>query len=90
MPWLEDLKFPRGYQMGTHKRILILANLHTIIATKPSSCKPTICIPTASSAFICLTRFFNPLGENITRERGKKMALVDIYLNLYYLKSSYD
>ena len=19
MPWLEDLKFPRGYQMGTHK-----------------------------------------------------------------------
>ena len=18
MPWLEDLKFPRGYQMGTH------------------------------------------------------------------------
>jgi len=20
MPWLEDLKFPRGYQMGTHKR----------------------------------------------------------------------
>lgn len=21
MPWLEDLKFPRGYQMGTHKKI---------------------------------------------------------------------
>lgn len=20
MPWLEDLKFPRGYQMGTHKK----------------------------------------------------------------------
>ena len=22
MPWLEDLKFPRGYQMGTHKKKL--------------------------------------------------------------------
>ena len=22
MPWLEDLKFPRGYQMGTHKKFL--------------------------------------------------------------------
>ena len=22
MPWLEDLKFPRGYQMGTHKGLL--------------------------------------------------------------------
>ena len=22
MPWLEDLKFPRGYQMGTHKMFL--------------------------------------------------------------------
>lgn len=22
MPWLEDLKFPRGYQMGTHKKEL--------------------------------------------------------------------
>ena len=22
MPWLEDLKFPRGYQMGTHKLLL--------------------------------------------------------------------
>ena len=21
MPWLEDLKFPRGYQMGTHKTL---------------------------------------------------------------------
>ena len=21
MPWLEDLKFPRGYQMGTHNLI---------------------------------------------------------------------
>ena len=21
MPWLEDLKFPRGYQMGTHIKI---------------------------------------------------------------------
>ena len=24
MPWLEDLKFPRGYQMGTHKTIYTL------------------------------------------------------------------
>ena len=23
MPWLEDLKFPRGYQMGTHKVLLV-------------------------------------------------------------------
>ena len=23
MPWLEDLKFPRGYQMGTHKSYLL-------------------------------------------------------------------
>ena len=23
MPWLEDLKFPRGYQMGTHILIWI-------------------------------------------------------------------
>ena len=23
MPWLEDLKFPRGYQMGTHIKLLI-------------------------------------------------------------------
>ena len=23
MPWLEDLKFPRGYQMGTHKLFYI-------------------------------------------------------------------
>ena len=22
MPWLEDLKFPRGYQMGTHNGLL--------------------------------------------------------------------
>lgn len=27
MPWLEDLKFPRGYQMGTHK---IKKGSHTI------------------------------------------------------------
>ena len=24
MPWLEDLKFPRGYQMGTHILLLTL------------------------------------------------------------------
>ena len=24
MPWLEDLKFPRGYQMGTHKIFYII------------------------------------------------------------------
>ena len=24
MPWLEDLKFPRGYQMGTHKNKNVL------------------------------------------------------------------
>ena len=24
MPWLEDLKFPRGYQMGTHKKDILL------------------------------------------------------------------
>ena len=23
MPWLEDLKFPRGYQMGTHIKIYV-------------------------------------------------------------------
>ena len=23
MPWLEDLKFPRGYQMGTHNFLLM-------------------------------------------------------------------
>ena len=23
MPWLEDLKFPRGYQMGTHIKKLV-------------------------------------------------------------------
>ena len=27
MPWLEDLKFPRGYQMGTHKRKKPLKNI---------------------------------------------------------------
>jgi hypothetical protein len=31
MPWLEDLKFPRGYQMGTHKEIWILYLLAYII-----------------------------------------------------------
>lgn len=32
MPWLEDLKFPRGYQMGTHNYFLIqLNNLHFYI-----------------------------------------------------------
>ena len=25
MPWLEDLKFPRGYQMGTHKKFYRLS-----------------------------------------------------------------
>ena len=24
MPWLEDLKFPRGYQMGTHILLLMI------------------------------------------------------------------
>ena len=24
MPWLEDLKFPRGYQMGTHNLFLAI------------------------------------------------------------------
>ena len=27
MPWLEDLKFPRGYQMGTHKKIYNIPSL---------------------------------------------------------------
>ena len=27
MPWLEDLKFPRGYQMGTHIMLLKLKSL---------------------------------------------------------------
>ena len=32
MPGLEDLKFPRGYQMGTHNYFLIqLNNLHFYI-----------------------------------------------------------
>ena len=26
MPWLEDLKFPRGYQMGTHKQYKTIYN----------------------------------------------------------------
>lgn len=30
MPWLEDLKFPRGYQMGTHKKKLNLLNEENI------------------------------------------------------------
>ena len=28
MPWLEDLKFPRGYQMGTHIFELIFENVN--------------------------------------------------------------
>ena len=27
MPWLEDLKFPRGYQMGTHKKKCLFLEL---------------------------------------------------------------
>ena len=32
MPWLEDLKFPRGYQMGTHIPLLNLKFLLTFLA----------------------------------------------------------
>jgi hypothetical protein len=31
MPWLEDLKFPRGYQMGTHIKILSMNGLKRIL-----------------------------------------------------------
>ena len=37
MPWLEDLKFPRGYQMGTHKtlkEVLQILNRNKLILNK--------------------------------------------------------
>ena len=37
MPWLEDLKFPRGYQMGTHN--LNLNNKDVVIFLKKISKK---------------------------------------------------
>ena len=32
MPWLEDLKFPRGYQMGTHKKLWEIKKTHQSVS----------------------------------------------------------
>ena len=33
MPWLEDLKFPRGYQMGTHNEKYSLYYMKELMKT---------------------------------------------------------
>ena len=38
MPWLEDLKFPRGYQMGTHIVILLINEIEIILEMAGSTC----------------------------------------------------
>lgn len=54
MPWLEDLKFPRGYQMGTHKKVkagmdkdelkkLIINTYTTILARGIKGCYVYAC-----------------------------------------------
>ena len=34
MPWLEDLKFPRGYQMGTHNKLFSIKIEKVRVLTK--------------------------------------------------------
>ena len=42
MPWLEDLKFPRGYQMGTHINILTEEQLKTYLDLSNKFCSISV------------------------------------------------